>query len=93
MQFITEQMLAAAIDGQAPTFDSHDIERYLYFNAQQAFVMELHANVHARYPFTETCRQLGLALLRMDTRIRKVREVTSRTFSDENRPCAEWIKI
>lgn len=94
MRFITTDLLAAAIDAQtADTFDSHAIERHLYKHQQVALVRELYANVDAQtYPFTETCRQIGLALLRMNDLIEKIDEVSSPTFSGELRPCALWRK-
>jgi hypothetical protein len=94
MRFITRNMLSAAIDAQADTFDSHAVERHIYQYEQVAFVRELHENVDAgTYPFTETCRQLGQQLLQMSDLIEKIGEVRSRTFSGEMRPCALWRRL
>lgn len=85
-------MLLEAVDAQTTVeFDSHAIERYLYKHHQTAFVRELYENINApTYPFTETCRQIGLELLRMADVVEKIDEVTSPTFSGEITPCALW---
>jgi hypothetical protein len=95
MRFISRDMLRAAINAQeSDTFDSHDIERYIYRYYQVAFVRELYANIDAEpYPFTETCRQIGLELSRMTDDIVKIGEHNSSTFSGQMRPCALWRRL
>ncbi len=95
MRFITRNMLVASIEAQASdTFDSHAVEKHLYRHEQVAFVRELYENIDAnQYPFTETCRQIGLELLRMIDVIEKIDEVSSPTFSGETRPCALWRRL
>jgi hypothetical protein len=94
MQHITRNMLQVAIDAQQDIFDSHDIERHLYQHEQRALVHELHHNVDAgTYPFTETCRQIGLELSRMTDVIEKMGESSTPTFSGHATPCAKWSKV
>lgn len=95
MEFITRDMLLAAINAQPEAvFDSHDIERHIYKNHQVAFVRELYRHIDApTYPFTETCKQIGLALSRMTDVIVKISTRTSLTFSGEDRECALWRKL
>ncbi|HEX4416248.1 MAG TPA: hypothetical protein VH165_00040 [Kofleriaceae bacterium] len=92
MRFITRNMLVAAIEAQGTnTFDSHAIEQHLYRHEQIAFVRELYENIGAAtYPFTKTCRQIGLELSRMIDVVEKIDNVSSPTFSGEIRPCALW---
>jgi hypothetical protein len=95
MRFITRTMLIAAVDAQEDdVFDSHAIEKHLYKHEQVALVRELNENVDAAtYPFTETCRQIGLELLRMADVVEKIDEVSSMTFSGEISPCALWRRV
>jgi hypothetical protein len=95
MDFINRDMLREAVFAQVDdTFDSHAIERHLYRYHQNALVRELYANLGVgTYPFTETCRQIGLELARMTDVVMKINEVSSPTFSGEPTKCALWRRL
>lgn len=93
MEHITPDMLRRAVEAQGDTFDSHCIEHWLYQHEQRALVRELYRNRDATYPFTETCKQLGLALSRMADVIEKDGESSSPPFRLQDRPCAHWRKV
>jgi hypothetical protein len=95
MHFINRNMLLEAIFAQTnDTFDSHAIERYLYRRHQDALVRELYTNIGVgTYPFTETCRQIGLELVRMADIVVKIDEDSSPTFSGETTKCALWRRL
>lgn len=95
MHFINRDMLLEAVFAPIDdTFDSHAIERRLYRYHQDALVRELHANLDVgTYPFTETCRQIGLELARMTGVVMKIDEVSSPTFSGEPTKCALWRRL
>jgi hypothetical protein len=72
----------------------HAIERYIYRHHQGTLVRELHHNIDAEtYPFTETCRQIGLELSRLTDVIQKIGEASSPTFSGDVTKCALWRKL
>ncbi len=85
MTHITQEMLSNAIRAQADQFDTHDIVRFLYTNHQGAYLDELMLHRNARYPFTETHRQLGQTMSRMAELVHKVHKVHSGKTMRANR--------
>jgi hypothetical protein len=94
MTFITLPMLVNAISAQDDIFVTHDVVRFLYTNYQHEYLQELMANTAAKYPFTETHRQLGQALLQLRHLIRKVSKVPSgRTMRGRPTSVQKWEKV
>jgi len=87
-------MLVNAITAQDKEFVTHDIVRFLYTNYQHEYLQELNANTGAKYPFTETHRQLGQALAKLTHMIHKLSKVPSgKTMRGKPTPVQKWRKV
>jgi hypothetical protein len=94
MTHITELMLVNATNAQDEEFVSHDIIRFLYTNYQHEYLRELNANECAKFPFTETHRQLGQALAKLTHLIRKVSKVPSgKTMRGKPTLVQKWREV
>lgn len=94
MTHITQAMLVNAISAQDDEFVTHDIVRFLYTNYQHEYLRELNANASAKYPFTETHRQLGQALAKLTHLVRKVNKVQSgKTMRGKATLVQKWRKV
>ena len=93
MTHITQPMLERAIAAQEPGFVTHDIIRYLYRYYQHEYLDELLEHRSARYPFTETHRQIGQAVARLRRLVRKTGKVKSaKTMRGKPTPVESWRK-
>lgn len=87
-------MLEAAVHVQEGIFDSHDVIRFLYTNYQHEYLSELVANGTAKYPFTETHRQIGRALARLKKLIVQLGKVPSiKTMRGKRTLVEKWRKL
>ena len=94
MNHIKPAMLEAAVHAQEGTFNSHDVIRFLYTNYQHEYLSELIANGTAKYPFTETHRQIGKALARLKNLIDKLGKVPSiKTMRGKRTLVEKWRKL
>lgn len=94
MQHITGAMLANSIRAQDVEFVTHDIVRFLYTKYQHEYLRELNANAIAKYPFTETHRQLGQALLQLTHLVSKVSKIPSgKTMRGKATLVQKWRKV
>jgi hypothetical protein len=90
---VTQQMLQQAIAAQKTGFVTHDIVRYLYTHYQHEYLKELTAHSNARYPFTETHRQIGQAVAQLRRLVRKTGKVKSKkTMRGKPTPVESWRK-
>jgi hypothetical protein len=87
-------MLINAINAQNEEFVTHDIVRFLYTKYQHEYLRELNANAGAKYPFTETHRQLGQALAKLTHVVRKATKVPSeKTMRGKGTEIQKWRKV
>ncbi len=94
MTHLTQPMLVNAVNAQDKEFVTHDVVRFLYTNYQHEYLRELNSNATARFPFTETHRQLGQALARLTHLIRKLRKVQSgKTMRGKQTVVQKWRKV
>jgi hypothetical protein len=94
MTYLTNAMFHEAIATQEREFDSHQIIDYFYRNHQVAYVRELMEHISVgSYPFTETNRQIGMALARFTNLIARVGDHRSRTLGGEETSCAVWRRL
>jgi hypothetical protein len=90
MRYITQPMLVNAINAQGSLFVSHDIIRFLYTNYQHQYLSELNSHSTASLPFTETHRQIGLALSRLPMIHKTTRVPSEKTMRGKRTLVQEW---
>jgi hypothetical protein len=94
MTHITQPMLVNGVNAQDDEFVTHDIVRFLYTRYQHEYLRELNRNAAAKYPFTETHRQLGQALAKLTHLIRKIPKVQSgKTMRGKQTLVQKWQKV
>lgn len=94
MTHITSQILANAINEQQSDFDSNDIVRFLYTKYQHEYLSELNLNATAKFPFTETHRQLGQELAKLTNLIRKIEKISSeKTMRGKRTLVQKWRRV
>lgn len=94
MKYISSQILQIAVLAQDDVFTSHDVIRFLYTNYQHDYLNELNSNGTAKYPFTETHRQIGSALARLKALIAKSGKVPStKTMRGKETLVETWRKL
>lgn len=94
VRHLTQQVLEDAIrDIPTDAFDSHELIRHLYARFQHEYLAELNENSSAQYPFTETHRQIGLALSRMMNVVVRDGRESSPNIRGESTPNQRWRRL